>query len=276
MYPVITEAIIRDRLLAFSISLFLTSPFISQQSSAQSSAAAPQPSTLLQQSLAALVGNTTLSDITLTGTARRIAGSDDESGTFTTKAISGDAGRIDLSLPSGQRTEILNSTTTPPTGYWSGPDGVSHPIAYHNLLIESAWFCPAFGIAQRLSTTGYATTYVGLETRNGQAVQHVSVSQSSNLPTIPGVPSVQRLSQLDFYLDSTTQLPLVITFAAHPDNDALIDIPVEIRYSDYRAVGGLQMPYHIQKYVSNNLALDFQVQSVVLNSGVNASVFSAL
>ncbi len=266
------------RALSFFAALLVTLPnsLISQQVASSPSTSSPQASQLLQQSLAALQGNTSISDVTLSGTARRIAGSDDETGTATLKAISGDAGRIDLSLPSGQRTEILNSTTIPPTGYWSGPDNVSHPIAYHNLLTESAWFFPAFGIANRLSTTGYVATYVGQETHNGQAVEHVSVSQSSPLPTIAGVSSVQHLSQVDFFLDSTTLLPAAITFNIHPDNDAGLDIPIEVRFGDYHAMGGLQVPYHVQKYLNNSLALDFQVQTIALNSGLTASTFNSL
>jgi len=258
----------------FSLSIsFLVSISLAAQQTATSS---PQALQLLQRSLSALVGGQTLTDVTLSGTARRIAGSDDESGTATLRAISGDAGRMDLSLPSGPRIEILNSTTIPTTAYWSGPDSVSHPIGYHNLLTDSAWFFPAFGIANRLSATGYVATYIGQETRNGQAVQHVSVSQSSSFQTPPGVVALPHLSQVDFFLDSTTLLPAAITFNIHPDDNALLDIPIEVRFSDYRAVGGSQVPYHIQKYLNNGLALDFQVQTVTLNSGLTASSFNSL
>jgi hypothetical protein len=261
------------RLLLFvSISFLLSISLVAQQTATSST----QALLFLQRSAAALSGGQTLTDVTLSGSARRIAGSDDESGTVTLKAISGDAGRIDLSLPSGQRTETLNNTTAPPTGYWSGPDNVSHPIAYHNLLTDSAWFFPVFAIANRLSTTGYVATYIGQETRNGQAVQHVSVSQSSSFQTPPGVVSLPRLSQVDFFLDSTTLLPAAITFNIHPDNNALLDIPIEVRFRDYRAVGGSQVPYRVQKYLNNGLALDFQVQAVTLNSGLTASTFNSL
>jgi hypothetical protein len=225
----------------------------------------------LQQCLATLNGGQPLSDVTLFGTAHRIAGSDDETGTVTLKAISSGSSRIELDLPSGQRNEVQNLSATTPTGAWSGPDGISHAISYHNLLTEPSWFFPAFAIARRLSTTGYVITYVGHETHNGQAVEHVSISQTSSSQDSPGAPTFQHLTQVEFFLDSTTLVPSAISFNIHPDKNALIDIPVEVRFSDYRATNGAQISFHIEQYVNGTLTTDLQLTAVVLNSGLSAS-----
>jgi hypothetical protein len=263
-----------SRITFFVFAFYLSASLgAAQQTTISSTQSSPQALTLLQQSLAALVGGQSITDITLSGSARRIAGSDDETGTATLKAISGDASRVDLSLPSGRRNETLNSTNTPPTGSWSGPDGVSHPIANHNLLTDSAWFFPAFGIANRLSATGFVATYVGQETHNGLPVQHVSVLQTASFTNPPGGPTFQHLTQVDFFLDSTTFLPAAIAFNIHPDNNALLDLLVEIRFSDYRVVNGAEVPFHVQKFLNNGLLLDFQAQFATLNSGLAASSF---
>jgi hypothetical protein len=164
-------------LLAFSLSLSLAAQ--------QTSTASPQPLVLLQRSLSALGGAQTFTDVTLSGTARRIAGSDDDTGTAVFKALASGAGRTDLSPSSGQRSEVCDLSAAAPAGTWSGPDRVSHPIAFHNLLSEPAWFFPAFAIARRLSGSGYVTTYIGHETHNGQAVEHISVSQAAPFSTPP-------------------------------------------------------------------------------------------
>ena len=124
--------------LALSLSLSLAGQ--------QTATSSPQALQLLQQSLAALTGGQPIADITLTGIAHRIAGSDDESGSATLKALAAGAARMDLSLSMGQRSEIVNLTGPTPAGSWSGPDGVSQPMAYHNLLTEPACFFPAFAI----------------------------------------------------------------------------------------------------------------------------------
>jgi len=244
----------------------------SPQPIAPSQTADPQATTLLARS-AALSGTATLFDVTLTGTARHIAGSDDESGTGILKALASGAGRTDMSLPSGTHSEVQNCLTASPTGTWSGPDGISHAMAFHNLLAAPAWFFPTFVISQKLATSGYVATYVGHETHNAQPVEHVSISQ----PVAGSADTAalfQHLSQIEIYLDSTTFLPAAISLNVHPDNNASLDIPSEIRYSDYRATNGSQVPFHIQKYLNNTLVLDFQAQTVALNTGLNATAFS--
>jgi hypothetical protein len=258
--------------LIFSLSIvfFLSLSLAAQQTATTS----PQALLFLQRSISALGGVQTLSDVTLSGTARRIAGSDDESGTAVFKALASGAGRTDFSLSSGQRSEVSDLSAATPAGTWSGPDRISHPIAFHNLLSEPAWFFPAFAIARRLSGSGYVTTYVGHETHNGQAVEHVSVTQTSSSRSVSGALLLQRLSQIDFFLDSTTLLPSAIALNIHPDDNALLDIPTEIRFSDYRTVSGATVPFHIQKYLNNGLVLDFQAGSITLNSGLLASQFT--
>jgi len=256
--------------LSVSISFLLSISLAAQQTATSS----PQALELLQRSLSALAGGQAISDVTLSGTAHRLAGSDDDTGTAVFKALASGAGRADLSLSSGQQSEVCDLSAATPAGAWSGPDRISHAAAYHNLLTEPAWFFPAFAVAHRLSSSGYVATYVGHETHSGQGVEHISVSKTPPAQITSGAAFVQHLTEIDFFLDSSTFLPSAIAFSIHPDNDALIDIPVEIRFSDYRAVNGAQVPYHVQKLLNNTLILDFQAQTVTFNTGLTVSSFS--
>jgi hypothetical protein len=234
-----------------------------------------QPAQILQQALAALNGPTALQDITLSGSAHYIAGSDDETGTATLKALATGASRIDLSLTAGPRSEVRNLTLTPPTGTWSGPDGVGHDIPYHNLVMEPSWFSPAAAITRELATTGYVATYIDAETLDSQSVQHISVSQQ--LAGLSGVvPLIPHLTQVDYYLDSSTFLPAAIAFNVHPDNDAGLDIPIQIRFSDYQPVSGAQVPLHVQKFLNNTLVLDLQLSNATINSGLSPTDFVSI
>jgi hypothetical protein len=264
------------KLFAAFIALLFSIPNLpaAQQPSPPAPSGPSKAATLLAQSLAAQTGQVALSDVTLSGTAHRIAGSDDESGTAVLKATANGQSRIDLNLLAGPRSEIHGMSPDGPAGSWSGPDSVSHPIAYHNLVSEPAWFFPAIVVAQGLSATGYVVTYIGHETHNSTAVEHISLSQqpSGSLKTVA---LLRHLSQVEVYLDSTTLLPAAMTFNIHPDDDAGRDIPIEIRFSDYRTTDSAQVPFHIQKFLNNSLTLDFQVQSVMLNTGLAASTFNA-
>jgi hypothetical protein len=261
-----------DLLLSAAFS-FALSPLIPLPAVAQQPAAtATQALTLLQSALRALSPATPVTDVTLTGTARRIAGSDDESGTVTLKFLASVGSRLDLSLSSGNRSEVRNTSGATPIGSWSGPDGVSHAIANHNLFTEPGYF-PALTLSALLSAPNAVVTYVGPETRNGQSVLHVTASQQ--FPDLPGdVAALMRhLSQVEVFLDSSTLLPAAILFNIHPDNNALLDIPVELRFSDYRSASGAQVPYHVQRFINNGLALDLQFDSVTFNSGLSTATF---
>jgi hypothetical protein len=234
----------------------------------------PQGVVLLQQSLAALAGAKSVADVTLTGTARRIAGSDDETGTAVLKALATGEARMDFSSPSGQRSEARTNSNNVPAGTWTGPDGKAHPQSQHNLMTDSSWFFPALTLGRCVSSQNSSVSLIGPETRHGFSVVHLTVSQQ--FPDLPGeiAPLMKQLSQMDIFLDSSTQFPVAVAFNQHPDNDAGLDIPAEVRFSDYRAVNGVQVPFHIQRYLNNSLILDIQLQTATLNSGLTASAFA--
>jgi hypothetical protein len=259
----------RIRVLAFAASLLLisnSSAGIPQ--SASTATSSPQAATLLGQSAKALTGATVVNDVTLTGTAEWIAGSDDETGTATYKGLSGSY-RLDLTFRNGNRSEIVSSASGAPAGTWIGLDGISHAAADHNLMSDAGWF-PSFTFGNLLSSSNTVLSYVGQETRNGSTVIHISSSQ-----VFPGFPGnvgtlFQHLTQVDIYLDPATFLPVSYVYNSHPDNDALLDIPTEIRYSSYQAFGGAQIPLHVQKYINNTLILDLHFQNASLNTGLTA------
>ena len=252
----------------FVVCLALAIPVFPRPTSAVTD---PQAAAALQKALAALSPATPLTDATLTGAAHRIAGSDDETGTATLKLTASGSSRLDLALPSGARSEVRTTSASGPAGKWSGPDAVAHAIPYHNLSTDSGWF-PAFTLAGLTASNNIK--YVGSETRDGASVIHLTASQPSTLSDPNAAAFVQHLSQIEIFLDATTFLPAAITFNTHPDNNALLDLPVEVRFSDYRAVSGAQIPFHIQKYLNNTLILDLQLQNVSVNSGLSPSDFA--
>jgi hypothetical protein len=232
----------------------------------------PQAVSLASASLAALSGTTAITDVTLTGTATRIAGSDTETGTVTLKVAGSSDSRIDLNLSNGPRSEMRNVSNSAPQGSWTGTDGVSHAIPMHNCMTDAAWFAPQLSVLSQLSDPGLAVMYVGQETRDGAAVQHLHF-ESPQSSSVDPTGLVRHLTAEDVYLDASSFLPVAITFSTHPDNDAGTDIPVEIDFSIYTRVKGAQIPFHVQKYLNGSLFLDLIIQSAVLNSGISQSAF---
>ncbi|HEV2422871.1 MAG TPA: hypothetical protein VGS59_14260 [Candidatus Acidoferrales bacterium] len=227
---------------------------------------------LLQRSLSALVGTNTLNDATLTGYANYIAGSDEETGSVTLKATAIGQGRADLSLSNGKRSEVIDTSQATPVGSWCGADGVWHPMVAHNLYTDPSWFSPAFLISRARSNVNYAISPLDAETQNGVAVEHVRIYFQSDGSLDPPT-LVQGLSQIDIYLNASTLLPVSIAFNTHADNNALLNIPIQVTFSNYQLVQGISVPYHVQKYVQNGLALDVTVTGVQFNSGLSTSDF---
>src|SRR5207249_11619003 len=82
---------------------------------------------------------------------------------------------------------------------------------------------------------------------------------------------LQNASRVELYIDAVTNLPTALVYNTHPDKNLAQDIPVEVRFSDYRLVDGVQVPFQIKKYLNRTLVLDVQISSAAVNSGLSAS-----
>lgn len=247
-------------------------PFIALgQSATGGSASDPQAVALATQALAAL-GSAQVNDVTLAGSVTRSVGPDAETGSFTLKAAGLAQSRMDLTLPSGTITEIRTITNGVPAGVWQANGNAVHQIPNHNLASGAVWFFPLSMLSNRIQNPNSIITYVGLETRNGRSVQHLHVVVQPPQGDSTGM--AEHLTGQDFYLDSSTLLLVSLTYSEHPDNNAIVDIPVELDFSDYRIVSGIELPFRIQKTFSGSLLLDITVQSAALNSGLTNSDFT--
>lgn len=227
----------------------------------------------VQKSLAAQSNGVTIADITMTGTARRIAGSDDETGTVVVRAVSTGDARMDLSFPSGPSTEIFGNSDKGPVGAWSGPDGVEKPIPVFDSVTDPAWFSPAMMLGKWMLPSRTIASGADTQTKDGQSVTHLSVYRIFSQSPSHIQAMMQRDSKMELYLDPQTSLPSSISFNTHPDNTVSISVPVEIRFSDYRKVNGVEVAFHVQKYLNGGLFLDLQFDHADVNTGLTAKDF---
>ena len=231
---------------------------------------------LAQQSEKALSGSLGIQDVTLSGTGVRTSGPDSETGNFTLQASSGGLSRFDFTAAGGTRSEGFNvSSGGTPQGFWTGTDSVSHPMAFHNTLAGAVWFFPALSILSTASSAPALVSYVGAETKLGISVQHIRIAAQNATVTASEYAMLQQFSSTDFYLDSSTLLPVAMVYRMHPDNDQNTDIIVEVDYSDYQTVRGVFVPFHIQKFLNGGLCWDLTVNSAAINTGLASSVFAS-
>jgi hypothetical protein len=240
--------------------------------SPQPTAAVSDPAAvaLASRALQAIAGGTALSDITLQASVTYVAGSDEETGTATLVARGNAQSLVTLNLSGGQRQEIRNGVA----GVWSGPDGTAHAMATHNCWTDANWFFPGLALQALSADPTLVVSYLGLGEWNGAAAIHLQLSRTVPGQTVEMTAEIQQLSLVDLYLDPASYLPLAVAFKVHPDDDANVNIPVEIRFGGYRSSNGVQAPTRIQKYLQNSLLLDLTVTNVAVNSGVPDTAFA--
>ncbi len=224
---------------------------------------------LAQKSVAALTGGLPVGDVTLNASVISILGSDNETGTgtFTAKGLS--ESRVGLNLSGGTRSEVRNRANGGPAGAWARNGGASTPFDVHNTLTDAAWFFPALSSLTQTANPNVVFKYIGQEQHSGVNTQHIQIFQAPPA----GIASVQRLSTTEVYLDAATLLPVAMAFKVHPDKDMNTDIPAEILFANYRAVNGIQVPFHFQRMLNGGVILDVTVTSAALNTGLQDSSF---
>jgi hypothetical protein len=227
---------------------------------------------LVSKSSLVLSGGLAVGDATLNATVASIAGVHVQGGTGVFVVKGPGLSRVDLNLSGGPSVEVRNDTARFPLGASSVDGGPLGSWALHNCWTGTGWFFPASVLAS-VSDPSVVVSYVGRETRQGLTVDHLHAYRNLQNGKPHFIALTRELSTIDIYLDSASMLPVAIEFNLHPDEDALTNIPVEIRYSAYQAVNGVMVPRHIEKFTSGALALDIVVSSATFNSGPPDSLF---
>lgn len=231
----------------------------------------PQALNLAQQSVAALTSGVTINDATLTATVASVPGSNNETGTGTFQVKGTSESRVSLRVSGSTRDEVRTATNGLPSGAWKKDNGSAKAFANHNCWTDAAWFFPALSSLTQTANPKFIFKYVGQEQRSGISTQHIRVFQV--LP-VGNVRLFQRLSTMDFYLDSASLLPVSVAFNMHADKNAGLDLRVTVKFSSYQTVEGVAVPMHIQRYQQGALMLDATISGVSLNQGLDPSIFS--
>ena len=233
----------------------------------------PQAVALAAQSIAAMTGGTAISDVTLNGSGSWTTGSNSQSVTVTLMAKGNNESRMNLQLQGGQQSEIRNNAAGPAQGEWLDGNGKSTHYSLQNCWTDPVWFFP---ILSSLNMTDPTTilTYVGVDNHQGTSVYHLRSYKNPSGMNQQMTTFVNSVSTVEFYLDSTSLLPVQITFNAHPDSDASTNIPVVLNLSNYTSVSGVRVPFRIQKSWNGNLLSDFTISSASFNSGLADSLFA--
>jgi hypothetical protein len=136
-----------------------------------------------------------------------------------------------------------------------------------NCWKPALWLLPAFSFQPSLipNSVGLVDLGTGAVGASPNIYRHL---QSQLLPA--GLPtsiasSITQQSITDIGLDQATFLPEVLAYSILPDSGASTPIAIEIHYSNYQTVNGVQVPFLIQRYVNGSLQLAIVVSSAQIN-----------
>ncbi len=222
---------------------------------------------LLAQLSTAFSNGKVVQKIQLSGTATWQPDDAPDTGTVTLSATNDGSSQMQLELASaGLRTEAQTGTGLSAACQWSGSDGIAHTVSSNNCWKPSLWFMPAFSLQPALlpGYLGIADLGTGSVGSSEDTYRHLQSQLVFSLPNAM-MSDITQQSTTDLGLDPTTLLPAVLAYAVRPDNGAAMPVAIEIRYSSYQAVSGVQIPFHIQRYVNGSLQLDVLVSSAQVN-----------
>jgi hypothetical protein len=257
------------RLVRFFPAVFSLLPLVASLPSGQAQTnATPTPvlttSTLLQSASQAFSKGQSVHSVTLTGTANWIVGGDNENGNVRLVANSDGSYQINLELGQSSRTEIQTAFAQGPQCTWAGSDAVAQVVSEHNCMQSVAWFMPEVALFGNLQPQAVGNILVGSSVNAQNPGLDLRQQQTTPPSYVSGnIASLYtHLSTIDIFYDPTTWLPISVSYATHPDSNATLDIPVQVQFSSYQTVGGITVPFHIQRYVNGVLALDITVSNV--------------
>lgn len=220
---------------------------------------------IVQQSVAAMARSAP-SDSTAVGTVTIVEGSTTQSGTIQVLTLGTDRTSETLNLASGTRTVIYSNGDAKEI---TGTQAADPPL--ETIVTDQ---CPDFPLPLLLGALNKADVsfvYVGAETLNGTAVQHVRFWNS--FASKPRHQKLAPFSLRDIWLDASSGLPLKVAYLRRAGGGATPAIPVEVFFANYTNSGGVLYPFEINKSYNGTPWQTITIQSVMFDTGLTKSQF---
>ena len=224
--------------------------------------------TWAMQAMQALTGGNPVSSVSESGTVVRTLGGDQTQGSITLQSSGVMNGEMDITTSAGVRSEVRTFSSGDPDGAWIDLQGQRHPMVLHNCWTDAVWFFPALSLLADYADPELVFEDLGQQQFQGGYVEHIRVHRTRQGLSDEQARVLARVSTVHFYLDSQTTIPKVLGFDAYGDDNFGTSIPVQIVYSDYRPVNGVQTPFQVTKLLNGSPNLQITISSANLNNPV--------
>jgi hypothetical protein len=125
--------------------------------------------------------------------------------------------------------------------------------------------------AGALANSDTAFKYIGLETLNGTSIQHIQFWNT--FASIPDLQSLASSSLRDVWVNTSSGLPLRVSFKRRSSNAPSQSTSVDVSLSDYRNINGVLYPFSIQVALNGTPWATITIQNVTLNNGLDDTSF---
>jgi len=250
------------RLACCAFTLFAACPVALSQSPPPRD---PSAVAVLQQSLA-VMGGVVPADSVATGTVTITSGSKTESGTIRILTRGLNQTAEEFEMPDGKWSDIFSGGL----GAHKAADKLEEQSLEWACSAQSASF-PLVLISSVLNNLDSAFEYVGLEESGGAKLHHIRISN-----TFAWNAKLKHLSEFsirDLWLDAASGLPRRLSYERRAAGGAEPRIPMEVRYSDFRTVGGILYPFRIERDFNGTPWATIKVLSVTFTVGLSGSAF---
>jgi len=162
----------------FAVLLFLITLFFVDAVFGQTTAVSdPQALSLAQKSITALVGNASLTDVTLQGNVVSIFGADSETGTGTFQAKGSGESRVALNLEKEVRSDVRSVANGAFVGTWKRDAANAKTYANHNCWTDAVWFFPALSALAQTTNPNFIFSYLGQQKHGSVNAEHLRIYQ---------------------------------------------------------------------------------------------------
>jgi len=242
----------------------------------------PQAANILNQALTVAGGASVINaikDYTATGNITYHRG-EDVSGTVTMNGLDVDQFRLDANLPNGVFTQSFSdgrigtktadgnvswsSPAAPIPGQTPKPIPSSDSFPYQPPKFPGSLPVPYLQIATVLSTPRYMISYRGIVNIDGHPTHEIEAQEVFKGRGDP----MSEYNTSDYFIDVST-LRLIMIEDLVPKN-----VVHQIRYSDYRSVSGVLIPFSIIEEMGGQATWEIQLTKIGFNAGLQDSVFA--
>jgi len=205
-----------------------------------------------------------ISGITLTGTAEWWAGSQHENGDATLHAGADGSTSVQLSLDHASRTETQSRLDEFRSCQWTDSTGTVHDVLGPNCFVAVPWFAPGLYAQPSAQLPAMLVMSDGGEVSSKQeaaTVHQISYALNIRGKTTASTKRLANTSRVKVFYDPQALLPTSLEYSIYSDSDDAQALDVRVVFSDYRTVAGVQLPFHIERFVNRSLQLKLDISN---------------